>query len=239
MARSPQIDAMDVAEAQVITQKDGSQLEMNDKKPGDVTSSSVPNDNEKKDEDESVYPSGIPLLLILVSLTLTTFLFALDGTILATALPVITSQLGGINDVSWYSAAFFITTCAFQLPFGRAYTFLNTKWTYLTSVLIFLIGSAVCGAAPNSIALIIGRAIAGAGGAGVIGGVFIIIAKSIPLRKRSLYTGIIGAFLSICSVVGPIIGLFKLRAHIIETYTDGPDRWSFYPVCLLALVLLQ
>lgn len=180
-------------------------------KTEDSTISSSASSDEADQRDEAAYPSGVRLLLIVLSLCMTVFLFALDGTILATALPVITSEFGGIHDVSWYSAAFFITTCAFQLPFGRAYVILNTKWTYLASVLVFLIGSAVCGAAPNSIALILGRAIAGIGGAGVIGGVFIIIAKSVPLRKRSLYTGLTGASLAICSVVGPVIGNMSMR----------------------------
>lgn len=216
MANPDNINKMDGLGTDNIDRFNEVASDANIKNAEDTTVSAVESDNHREDEDESIYPSGIPLLLILVSLNLTTFLFAIDGTILATALPVITSKLGGINDVSWYSAAFFITTCAFQLPFGRAYTLLNTKWTYLTSILIFLIGSAVCGAAPNSISFIIGRAIAGAGGAGVMGGAFIIIAKSFPLRKRSLYTGIIAASLSICSVVGPIIGLLKI--HTPETH---------------------
>lgn len=173
----------------------------------DLTAKKEEKEKETDDEDDgSGYPSGIRLILIVASLCLTVFLFALDGTILATALPQITDQFNSLDDIAWYSAAFFLTTCAFQLPFGRAYSLLNTKWTYQASVLIFLVGSAVCGATPTSVGLIIGRAIAGIGGAGVIGGVFIIIAKSIPLRKRSLYTGFVGAALSISSVLGPIIG---------------------------------
>lgn len=176
--------------------------------------------NEDDVENESSYPTGVRLVLIVISLCLAVFLFALDGTILATALPVITTQFNSLDDIAWYSAAFFTTTCAFQLPFGRAYTLLNTKWTYLFSVFIFLVGSAVCGAAPNSMALIIGRAIAGIGGAGVVAGVFIIIAKNIPLRKRSLYAGFIGASLAISSVIGPLIG------GILTT--NSTWRWCFY-----------
>lgn len=162
-----------------------------------------------EDEDEEnpdAYPSGIRLICIVASLCLTVFLFTLDGTILATALPEITDRFNSLDDIAWYSAAFFLTTCAFQLPFGRAYQLLNVKMTYQASVLTFLLGSAVCGATPSSIGLIIGRAIAGIGGAGVIGGVFIIIAKNIPLRKRGLYAGFVGASVSISSVLGPVIG---------------------------------
>jgi MFS family permease len=105
-----------------------------------------------------------------------------------------------------FNAAFFLTTCAFQIPYGRAYTILSTRWVFLSSILIFEIGSAVCGAAPTSTALIIGRAIAGIGGAGLASGCFIIIASISPLRKRSLYVGFLGAVFVIASVVGPILG---------------------------------
>jgi MFS family permease len=170
-------------------------------------------EEEKKDGDPAVYPHGLRLVFLTISLCMTVFLFALDGTILATVIPQITDQFGSIDDIAWYAAGFFLTTCAFQLPFGRAYTLLNTKWTYQGSLVVFLIGSAVCGATPTSIGLIFGRAIAGIGGAGVIGGVFIIISKSIPLRKRSLYGGFVGAALSISSVLGPVIGgVFTTRA---------------------------
>jgi MFS family permease len=181
---------------------------------------STPADDGTEEEDVSKYPQGARLVLIIISLCLSVFLMALDGTILATAIPAITKQFDSLDDIAWYSAAYFLTTCAFQLPFGRAYTLLDTKWTYLASLLIFLVGSVICGAAPNSVALIIGRAIAGIGGAGVLGGTFIIIAQSIPLRKRSLYAGFLGASFAISSVLGPVIGgAFT---------TNSTWRWCFY-----------
>lgn len=180
--------------------------EVDEKKPDDDNDNDKDDDDNDDDEDEEAYPSGIRLVCIVTSLCMTVFLFALDGTILATAQPAITDQFNSLDDISWYSAAFFLTTCAFQLPFGKAYALLNVKMTFIVSVLIFLVGSAVCGATPTSIGLIIGRAIAGIGGAGVLGGVFIIIAKQIPLRKRSLYAGFVGAAFSIASVLGPVIG---------------------------------
>jgi len=158
------------------------------------------------DETSKQYPKGLKLVLIFVSLCSCTFLVALDSTIIATAIPTITSEFNSLNDISWYNAAFLLTLCAFQLPYGRAYTLLNTKWTFLSSITVFLVGCIVCGSALNSIALIIGRAIAGVGGSGIFSGCFIVIAESIPLRKRSLFNGFIGATFGIASVIGPLIG---------------------------------
>lgn len=70
--------------------------------------------------------------------------------------------------------------------FGKFYTFFPVKWVFLAAIFIFEVGSTVCGAAPNSEALIIGRAIAGVGGAGIFAGALIIVAYSIPLEKRPI-----------------------------------------------------
>lgn len=129
-----------------------------------------------------------------------------DQTIIATAIPTITSQFRSIEDVGWYASAYLLMTCSFQLFFGKLYTLLSLKWTFVGAVLVFEVGSTICGASPNSIALIIGRAIAGVGGAGIFSGALIIIAKSVPLAKRAAFTGIVGAIWGIASVVGPLLG---------------------------------
>lgn len=85
-----------------------------------------------------------------------------------------------------------ITACAFQPMYGRVYTMFSMKWTYLTSLFIFGAGSLLCAVSPNSIVLIIGRAIAGYGSAGLVTGSFVIVASAIPLPKRPIYTAAIG-----------------------------------------------
>lgn len=80
----------------------------------------------------------------------------------------------------------------FQLFFGKVYTYYSPKWIYLSAILLFEIGSAVCGAAPNSVAFIIGRAIAGVGCAGIFSGAMVIIMNVLPLEKRPLWMGLNG-----------------------------------------------
>ncbi|KAL2875563.1 hypothetical protein SGCOL_009180 [Colletotrichum sp. CLE4] len=157
--------------------------------------------------DEPPYPTGVQLGLIVFALFCSVFIVAVSQTVLATAIPTITSVFNSSDDIAWYSTGEQITAVALQLPFGQAYSLFNNKWTFLTSVVIYLAGSAVCGSAPTSVALIIGRAIQGVGMAGVFGGSFIVIARITPLRKRSLFAGLFGAAYAIASVIGPIMEL--------------------------------
>lgn len=83
-----------------------------------------------------------------------------------------------------HSSAFMLTSCCFQLMFGRIYTFYTPKYVFLVLIVLFEIGSTVCAAAPNSTAFIIGRAIAGMGSAGITSGVIILMVAVVPLEKR-------------------------------------------------------
>ena len=208
----------------------------------DITESAHDTESESVDMDH--YPSPSRLTLITVFIVLTTFLVALDGTIIATALPTITSEFHSLEDLAWYTAAFFLTTCAFQLPYGRAYAVCDTKWVYISSIVIFEIGSAVCGAAPNPIALVFGRAIAGIGSAGIFAGVFIIIADCVPLKNRALFGGAVGAAFAIASVVGPILGEISAlhnREHNLNhmRLSWRTIRWCLDKLGHLEMVLLQ
>ncbi|KAJ5769666.1 hypothetical protein N7520_004225 [Penicillium odoratum] len=178
------------------------------------------NDSPEKDTAEIEYPSAWRLVLITIALCLCVFCVALDNTIIATAIPKITDQFNSLDDVGWYGSAYLLTTCSVTLLFGKLYTFYPIKWIYLIALSIFEVGSLVCGVTPNSVGLICGRAIAGLGAAGLFSGSILIISQSVPLDKRPVYTGLVGAMFGIANVAGPLMG---------GAFTDRLTwRWCFY-----------
>ena len=168
---------------------------------------------------ETVYPPTSKAIVIIGSVMITQFLVALDRLIIGVAVPRITDQFNSLGDVGWYGSAYLLTGCSFMLFLGKVYTFYSPKWVYLSFVVIFEIGSAVCGAAPNSTALIVGRAIAGLGSAGLFQGAIVLVVHVVPLHKRPQIMGFMGLVFGIASGVGPVLG---------GALTDGPGwRWCF------------
>lgn len=125
---------------------------------------------------------------------------------MATAIPRITDDFHSINDISWYGSAFFLTLGGFQSTWGKAYKYFPLKTSFLLAIFVFELGSLICGVAPNSPTLIVGRAIAGLGAAGTGSGAYTIIGFSVAPQKRATFTGIVGASYGLAAVIGPLIG---------------------------------
>lgn len=102
--------------------------------------------------------------------------------------------------------AYLLPTGALQLLFGQFFSTFSIKWVFIASLTIFELGSVICAAAPSSVALIIGRAVAGVGGAGIFAGALLILANCVPLRARPTYMGAIGGMWGVASVAGPLLG---------------------------------
>ncbi|KAK4494425.1 hypothetical protein PRZ48_014723 [Zasmidium cellare] len=171
-------------------------------------------------DDTYQQQSDTRIWFLLIALLISMFLVALDRTIISTAIPKITNEFNSLDDVGWYGSAYLLTCCAFQLLYGKIYTFYSIKITFLSSIALFEVGSVVCGAAPSSTALIVGRAISGIGAAGIFAGSVVAIVYAVPLEKRPKIQGLYGALFGLASIVGPIIG---------GAFTSNVTwRWCFY-----------
>ncbi|KAI4157564.1 MAG: hypothetical protein LQ342_008186 [Letrouitia transgressa] len=129
-----------------------------------------------------------------------------DFTLIATAIPVITSYFNSLEDVAWYGSAYFIAMCVALPLAGKIYMFFPKKMVYLVYIGIFELGSLVCALAPTSNALIVGRAISGLGASGIFAGSLIIVATVAPLHKRPLLTGMTNGTFGASQIIGPLIG---------------------------------
>jgi MFS transporter, DHA2 family, glioxin efflux transporter len=141
-------------------------------------------------------------------------------TIVGTAIPRITDEFSSLEDVSWYASAYFMTSGGCTPSAGKMYKYYNLKWSFLVSMLIFEVGSLLCGVANTSTTLIIGRAIAGLGAAGLSVGGTAIMVQTVRPAARPMMVGIMGATYAIAAVLGPILG-----GVLSDTVSW---RWCFY-----------
>lgn len=131
-----------------------------------------------------------------------------------------TNEFHSLEDIGWYGSAFLLTSCCLLLLAGRLYTYYSPKIVFMVFVAIFEVGSLICATAPNSTVFIVGRAVAGVGGAGTLNGSIALLAHTVPLAERPKYQGMLGAAVGLASIAGPLLGgVFTTRV----TW-----RWCFY-----------
>jgi len=174
------------------------------------------------------------ILAIYSGLMVALFLAALDQTIVATALPRIVTDLGGISQYSWVFTAYMLASTVTVPLYGKIGDVYGRKRLMLFAVVVFIIGSALCGIAQNMTELVIFRAIQGLGAGGLIPLAMAVIGAIVPPRDRGRYQGLIGAVFGSASIIGPAVGGF------IVDHTTW--RWIFYvnlPVGALAFVVIS
>lgn len=176
------------------------------------------------------------IMVVMSALMLAMLLAALDQTIVSTALPRIATDLHGLNKLSWVATAYLITSAISTPLYGKIGDLFGRKKIFQSAIIIFLVGSALCGLAQSIDQLVVFRALQGIGAGGLISLILAIIGDIVPPRQRGRYQGYFGAVFGIASVAGPLLGGFFADAHTILGVSGW--RWIFYinlPLGLLAL----
>ncbi|KAK7932505.1 hypothetical protein PG985_003217 [Apiospora marii] len=172
---------------------------------------------------------GILWVLVVLSTLSSIFLYAMDNTVVADVTPTVANEFGNVVNLPWLSVGFLVGGVAVVLPFGKLYSLFDAKWLYIISSIIFNVGSALCGAAPNIEALIVGRVLAGLGGNGMYLGVMTLLSVMTSDKERPGYLSFVGLVWGIGIILGPVIGG-------AFTQSKATWRWAFYiNLCIAAL----
>lgn len=189
--------------------------------PNGSKASNTEKQEQKQAEDPPRDITGWKWAVASSAMLFSIFLYALDGTIVAVIQATIVDEFDALGDLSWNNVGFLMGATATVMFWGQVYAEFNAKWVYLLNVVVFEAGSAVCGAAPNMDALIVGRCICGVGGAGLYVGVFTLVAATTTMAERPLYVSGTGLTWGLGTVLGPVVG------GALEQSAVG-WRWAFY-----------
>ena len=173
------------------------------------------------------------ILAIYSGLMVALLLAALDQTIVATALPRVVSELGGISQYSWVFTAYVLGSTVTVPLYGKLGDAHGRKPLFMIAISIFLVGSVLCGLAQNMVQLVIFRAIQGVGAGGLFPLTLAMVAMIVPPRDRGRYQGLIGSVFAGASIIGPLIGGF-----IVD---NASWRWIFFvnvPVGIAAMAVI-
>ena len=173
------------------------------------------------------------VLVVFTGLMLVLLMAALDQTIVSTALPTIVGDLGGLSHISWVVTAYLLAQTAVTPIYGKLGDLYGRKIVLQVALVVFLIGSALCGLSQSLTMLIVFRGLQGLGGGGLMVGTMAAIGDVVSPRERGRYQGIFGAVFGLASVIGPLLGGFLT--------TNLSWRWIFYvnlPIGVVAFAVL-